>query len=140
MKFKLFLVLCFAWMSIAFSQETTDTNDEQIPFNYLNIEEEFDLIVDFTMVNPECASEDQWFYSIIIGTTVVGDFIERVTVLIPCLGNEYVKGELLTIKPLKTPEENVVYAVRTYLKDGEEIREVFGSEFRAIWGEVIKVY
>jgi len=140
MKFKFFVFTFLSCIAIAFSQEIiSPDNKEEIPFNYLNLEEEFDLIVDFTMVNPECATEEQAFYSLIIGTTVVGDYIERVTVLVPCLSNEYVKGELITIKPMKTPE-NVVYAVRTYLKDDQEIREVFGSEFRAIWGEVIKVY
>lgn len=139
MKFKFFLFLFIGYLTFGNSQEVISPNSEEISFNYLNLEEEFDLIVDFTMVNPECATEEQAFYSLIIGTTVVGDYIERVTVLVPCLSNEYVKGELITIKPMKTPE-NVVYAVRTYLKDGQEIREVFGSEFRAIWGEVIKVY
>lgn len=140
MKLKFFIFIFFGCLTIAFSQEAIfSENENEIPFKYLQLEEEFDLIVDFTMINPECATENQSFYSLIIGTTVVGDYIERISVLVPCLSNEYLKGDLIAIQPIKTPE-NVVYAIRSYLKDGEEIKEVFGSEFRAIWGEVVKIY
>jgi len=121
-------------MMLGYAQE--QPNEER--FTYLEIKDEFDLIVDFTMVNPECATKQQNFYSIIIGTTVIGDYIERISVLVPCLGNEFLQGDLISIKPIKTPKKNIVYTIRNYKKDGEEYSDVFGSEFRAVWGEVVK--
>jgi len=126
--------LFFSAMMFGYAQE--QPNEER--FTYLEIKDEFDLIVDFTMVNPECASKQQNFYSIIIGTTVIGDYIERISVLVPCLGNEFLQGDLISIKPIKTPKKNIVYTIRNYKKDGEEYSDVFGSEFRAVWGEVVK--
>lgn len=125
---------------LAFSQNPTTSNEEEQSFEYVEIKGEIDFLVDFTMINPECATKDQNFYSIIIGTTIVDDYLERISVLVPCLSNEFVKGDLISIKPIKTPKKNIVYAIRSYLKGDEEITEVFGSEYRAIWGEVVKVY
>ncbi len=121
------------------SAQQNESVDDTPKFTYLDIKEEFDLIVDFAMVNPECATKQQNFYSIIIGTTIIEDHIERISVLIPCLGNEFVQGDLITIKPIKSPKKNIVYTVRNYTKDGQEFSDVFGSEFRAIWGEVVDV-
>lgn len=134
MRFKFSLILLCSVMMLGYAQE--QPNEER--FTYLEIKDEFDLIVDYTMVNPECASKQQNFYSIIIGTTVIGDYIERISVLVPCLGNEFLQGDLISIKPIKTPKKNIVYTMRNYKKDGEEYSDVFGSEFRAVWGEVVK--
>lgn len=134
MRFKFSLILLCSVMMLGYAQE--QPNEER--FTYLEIKDEFDLIVDYTMVNPECASKQQNFYSIIIGTTVIGDYIERISVLVPCLGNEFLQGDLISIKPIKTPKKNIVYTIRNYKKDGEEYSDVFGSEFRAVWGEVVK--
>lgn len=136
MKAKILIILLF-FFGLSFSQnkEVEDNN----PFTYLDIKEEFDLLVDYTMVNPECASKNSYPYSVIIGTTVVGDYLERITVLIPCLSNEFLAGDLITIKPIKTPKKNIVYAIRSYMSGDVEISEVFGVEFRAIWGEVVAV-
>ena len=134
MRFKFSLILFFSAMMFGYAQE--QPNEER--FTYLEIKDEFDLIVDYTMVNPECASKQQNFYSIIIGTTVIGDYIERISVLVPCLGNEFLQGDLISIKPIKTPKKNIVYTMRNYKKDGQEYSDVFGSEFRAVWGEVVK--
>lgn len=134
MRFKFSLILLCSVMMLGYAQE--QPNEER--FTYLEIKDEFDLIVDFTMVNPECATKQQNFYSIIIGTTVIGDYIERISVLVPCLGNEFLQGDLISIKPIKTPKKNIVYTIRNYKKDGEEYSDVFGSEFRAVWGEVVK--
>jgi|SRR5690606_23208508 len=134
-KFKFSLILILTLISFSFSQET---KENQEPFNYVEIKEEFDLIVDFAFVNPECATKDQNFYSVIIGTTVIGDYIERISVLVPCLENEFLQGDLVSIKPIKTPKKNIAYLTRNYKKDGQEYSDVFGSEFRAVWGEVIK--
>lgn len=134
MRFKFSLILLCSVMMLGYAQE--QPNEER--FTYLEIKDEFDLIVDFTMVNPECATKQQNFYSIIIGTTVIGDYIERISVLVPCLGNEFLQGDLISIKPIKTPKKNIVYTMRNYKKDGEEYSDVFGSEFRAVWGEVVK--
>ena len=134
MRFKFSLILLCSVMMLGYDQE--QPNEER--FTYLEIKDEFDLIVDFTMVNPECATKQQNFYSIIIGTTVIGDYIERISVLVPCLGNEFLQGDLISIKPIKTPKKNIVYTMRNYKKDGEEYSDVFGSEFRAVWGEVVK--
>ncbi len=134
MRFKFSLILLCSVMMLGYAQE--QPNEER--FTYLEIKDEFDLIVDYTMVNPECASKQQNFYSIIIGTTVIGDYIERISVLVPCLGNEFLQGDLISIKPIKTPKKNIVYTIRNYKKDGQEYSDVFGSEFRAVWGEVVK--
>ena len=134
MRFKFSLILLCSVMMLGYAQE--QPNEER--FTYLEIKDEFDLIVDYTMVNPECATKQQNFYSIIIGTTVIGDYIERISVLVPCLGNEFLQGDLISIKPIKTPKKNIVYTIRNYKKDGEEYSDVFGSEFRAVWGEVVK--
>ena len=131
------LVLIFSWINFSFAQEKTD--EETSYFTYLDLKEEFDLVVDFTMVNPECASKQQNFYSTIIGTTVIEDKIERITVMVPCLGNEFVQGDLITIKPIKTPKKNIVYTIRNYKKDGQEFSDALGAEFRATWGEVVDV-
>lgn len=138
MKSRLFLMLILSCLSFGFSQQT-ETAEKENPFNYIEMKGEFDLLVDFSMVNPECASKNSNPYSVIIGTTVIGDYIERITVLVPCLSNQFIQGDLITIRPLKTPKKNIVYTVRTYNKDGKEVSEVFGTEFKAIWGEVAAV-
>lgn len=135
MKAKCSFIMLLIAVALVFSQEKPQ---EEGFFKYVDMQEEFDLIVDFTMVNPECATKQQNFYSIIIGTTVVENYIERISVLIPCLGNEFVQGDLISIKPIKTPKKNIVYTMRNYRKDGQEYSDVFGSEFRAVWGEVVK--
>ncbi len=137
MKTKISFLFVFALMVFSFAQEQTENTEE--PFTYLDLKEEFDLVVDFTMVNPECATKNQNFYSTIIGTTVIEDKIERISVLVPCLGNEFLQGDLITVKPIKTPKKNIIYTIRNYRKDGQEFSDVLGSEFRAIWGEVIKM-
>ncbi len=137
MKTKIFFLFLFVWIGFSFAQEKTESAEE--PFTYLDLKEEFDLVVDFTMVNPECATKQQNFYSTIIGTTIIEDKIERITILVPCLGNEFIQGDLITIKPIKTPKKNIVYTIRNYKKDGQEFSDVFGGEFRAVWGEVVKV-
>ncbi len=137
MKTKISFLFLFALMIFSFAQEQTEIPEE--PFTYLDLKEEFDLVVDFTMVNPECATKQQNFYSTIIGTTIIEDKIERISVLVPCLGNEFIQGDLITIKPIKTPKKNIVYTIRNYRKDGQEFSDVLGSEFRATWGEVLKV-
>lgn len=137
MKIKIAFLFLFIGMSISFAQEKKGNPEE--PFIYLDLKEEFDLVVDFTMVNPECATPQQNFYSTIIGTTIIEDKIERISVLVPCLGNEFIQGDLITIKPIKTPKKNIVYTIRNYRKDGQEFSDVLGSEFRATWGEVVKV-
>lgn len=131
-----FLFLLFS--GLLFSQEN-NPESEMPGFTYLDIKEEFNLLVDYSMVNPECADKGHNFYSIIIGTTVIDDTLERISVLIPCLGNEFIAGDLITIKPIKTPKKNIVYAVRTFTQDGVEYSELFGGEYRAIWGEVGEV-
>jgi len=137
MKIKISFLFLFALMIFSFAQEKTESPEE--PFTYLDLKEEFDLVVDFTMVNPECATKQQNFYSTIIGTTIIEDKIERITILIPCLGNEFIQGDLITIQPIKTPKKNIIYTIRNYRKDGQEFSDVLGSEFRATWGEVVKV-
>ena len=134
MRFKFSLILLFSVVTFGFAQEKSS---EQ-PFDYLNIKQELDMIVDYTMVNPECATKKQNFYSVIIGTTVIGEFIERISVLVPCLENEFIQGDFITVKPIKTPTNNIIYITRNYEKDGQQITDVFGSEFRAIWAEVVK--
>lgn len=138
MKSKYLFFLFLIVSSVVFSQKK-DNPKEDSPFTYLEIKEEFDLLVDYAMVNPDCATKDQYYYSLIIGTAVIGEYIERISVLIPCLGNEFIKGDLITIKPIKTPKKNIVYAIRTYQKGSEEVTEVFGAEFKAIWGEVVNI-
>lgn len=138
MKSKFFLILLLTGLSFGFSQQK-DGNEQENPFTYLEMKGEFDLLVDFSMINPECASKNSNPYSVIIGTTVVGEYIERITVLVPCLSNQFMQGDLITIKPVKTPKKNIIYTVRTYTRDGEEVSEVFGAEFKAIWGEVAAV-
>ena len=132
-----FLILILVGLNA--SAQEKENPEEIAHFTYLELKEEFDLIVDFTMVNPECATKQQNFYSTIIGTTIVEDKIERITVMVPCLGNEFMQGDLITIKPIKTPKKNIVYTVRNYKKDGQDFSDVLGSEFRAVWGEVVKV-
>lgn len=136
MKLKFFIAVLFSGI-FGFSQSIPTNPD--LPYDYVEIKEEFDFLVDFTFVNAECATDEISFYSVIIGTTVIGDSIERITVLVPCLGNEFKQGDLITIKPLKTPSNTIAYLSRTYLQDDEEIVQVLGSEFRTIWGEVIHV-
>jgi len=138
MKPRLLVTIFLCLSGIIFSQEKPSDSNEG-PFTYLELKEEFDLLVDFTMVNPECATKGKMSYSLIIGTTVVGDYIERISVLVPCLSNEFVQGDLISIQPIKTPKKNIVYAIRTYEVEGQEISEVFGTEFKAIWGEVSAV-
>ncbi len=137
MKAKIAFLFLFVWMNFSLAQEKAENPEE--PFTYLDLKEEFDLVVDFTMVNPECATKQQNFYSTIIGTTIIEDKIERISVLVPCLGNEFIQGDLITIKPISTPKKNIVYTIRNYKKDGQEFSDVLGSEFRATWGEVVKV-
>jgi len=138
MKSKFLIIFLIIFSGFSFAQQKEES-DQEGPFKYLEFKEEFDLLVDYAMVNPECATKDKYSYSIIIGTTVIGDYIERISVLVPCLSNEFVQGDLISIKPIKTPKKNIVYAVRNYTKDGHEISEVFGAEFPAIWGEVSAV-
>lgn len=135
MKLKLFIIIVFCFFEFTLSQKKDSTKDET-PFNYVEIKEEFDLLVYYTMVNPECATKDKNSYSVIIGTTIIDNYIEKISVLVPCLNNEFQHGDLISIKPIKTPKKNIIYAVRTYSKDGQDISEVFGAEFRAVWGEV----
>lgn len=138
MKSILALILMICFFGVSFSQEKM-TGEQDNPFTYIDLDSEFDLLVDFSMVNPECSSKNSNPYSIIIGTTVVGEYIERISVLVPCLANQFVQGDLITVKPIKTPKKNIVYTVRTYTKDGKEVSEVFGAEFKATWGEVVSV-
>lgn len=135
-------LLSWAFLMLAvfsYGQESKELKDQE-PFQYLDLKEEFDLLVDFTFVNPECATKKEVYYSIIIGTAVVGDQLERISVLVPCLSNEYVRGDLIEIKPIKAPKGKIMYTIRTYQKGDEEIAEVFGSDFKAVWGEVVAVY
>lgn len=130
MKFRLFFTLIF---SIGFLKA-------QESYTYLDLKEEFDLLVDYTMVNPQCASKKEKHYSVIIGTAAVGDYLERITVLIPCLENEFVAGDLISIQPIKTPKKNIIYQYRTLRdKEGNEVERLFASEFRTIWGNVKEV-
>jgi hypothetical protein len=77
---------------------------------------------------------------VIIGTTVVDDYLERISVLVPCLENEFVAGDLISIKPIKVPKKNIVYQYRTFQdKEGNDVTQLFASEFRAIWGTVKEV-
>ena len=137
MKTNLLILLFFVGLPFGFSQEAGTS--ETTPYNYVEMEKEFDLLVDFSFVNPECADKKINNYSVIIGTTVIGDHIERITVLIPCLGNEFVQGDLITIKSLKTPQKNIAYLSRTFQRGEEEVVQILGAEFRATWGEVIKI-
>lgn len=134
MKLRFLSILLTVFFVTGFAQENSE------PFQYIEMKEEFDLLVDFTMVNAECATESQIFYSVIIGTAVVGDFIERISVLIPCLGNEYMQGELITVKPIEKPDKNIVYMIQNFTKDGQQQSHLFGSEFPAVWGEVVRSY
>ncbi len=137
MKIKFSFLFLFFFIFFSFAQEKAEISEEH--FTYLDIKEEFDLVVDFTMVNPECATKQQNYYSIIIGTTIIEDKIERISILVPCLGNEFIQGDLITIKPIKAPKKNIVYTIRNYKKDGQEYSDVFGAEFRALWGEIVNV-
>lgn len=136
MKVKLSILFVFSCFILSFSQEKSAVEPAQ-SFKYLEINEPFDLLVEYAMVNPECATKKQIHYSIIIGTTVIGDYLERVTVLIPCLGNEFLKGDLIEIKPIKTPTKNIVYLTSPYQTDSSIL---LGAEFPAIWGEVSKTF
>jgi len=138
MKSTFLFILFIIYSGFSFAQQKENANQEG-PFKYLELKEEFDLLVDFAMVNPECATKEKYSYSVIIGTTVIGDYIERISVLVPCLSNEFVRGDLISVKPMKTPKKNIIYAIRNYTKDGHEISEVFGAEFPAVWGEVSAV-
>lgn len=134
--------ILFLTLFIAMGNAVAQTDSAPAPrsdFIYLNLKGEFDLLVDYSMVNPECADKHRNLYSIIIGTTVVGDNLERISVLVPCLSNEFVAGDLIVVKPIKTPKKNIVYAIRSFTQDGVEHTELFGAEYRAVWGEVVDV-
>ena len=137
MKISLLFIFLLGGLHLGFSQEVQ--NPETTPYNYVEMEKEFDLLVDVSFVNPECSDKKVNYYSVIIGTAVIGENIERITVLVPCLGNEFVQGDLITIKSLKTPKKNIAYLNRTFQRGEEEVVQILGSEFRATWGEVIKI-
>lgn len=121
------------------AQETEIIPLETPSFEYLDFRKNFDLLVDFTWVNPECSTATDHYYSIIIGTTVVGDYIERISILVPCLENQFQQGDLITIQPLPIPQGRIHYVLRTFEWEGEEVQEVFGTEFKATWGKVVEV-
>lgn len=133
------LFLLFLFMSGTSFAQTDKPENSSGNFTYLDMKGEFNLLVDYSLVNPECADKNRNLYSIIIGTTVVDEAFERISVLIPCLNNEFVAGDLIVVKPIKTPRKNIVYAVRSFTQDGVEHTELFGAEYRAVWGEIVEV-
>lgn len=136
MKLKLFFIAIIGFFSVLKAQEVPENNT----YTYLDLTEEFDLLVDYTLVNPECTNKKENHYSVIIGTTVVDDYLERISVLVPCLENEFIAGDLISIKPIKVPKKNIVYQYRTFQdKEGNDVTQLFASEFRAIWGTVKEV-
>ncbi|HUH35619.1 MAG TPA: hypothetical protein VL022_07310 [Moheibacter sp.] len=135
------LAFCFIGLGfLAQAQEIEAPQEAPQTFEYLDLKKDFDLLVDFTWVNPECSTATDHYYSLIIGTTVIGEYIERISLLVPCLENEFQKGDLLTIQPLPTPQGRIHYVLRTYQIEGEEFQEILGGEFKAVWGKVIQVF
>lgn len=131
--------MCFMLGWISFAQDKPKTEEPKEVFKYLDLKEEFDLLVDISIVNPECATKKVHYYSLIIGTTVVDDSIERISVLVPCLSNHFVQGDLITIKPIKTPKSDIIYLSQIQKKGEQEVEIILGTEFRAVWGNVVKV-
>lgn len=138
MKGYLILLLAFFQFGIVSAQNLNDQTENQV-FNYLDLKEEFDLLVDVSIVNPECATKKINYYSLIIGTTVIDKKIERISVLVPCLSNQFVQSDLITIKPIKTPISDIAYLTVTQQENGQLVDKIYGIEFRAIWGNVVKV-
>lgn len=138
MKGYLILLLAFFQFGIVSAQNLNDQTENQV-FNYLDLKEEFDLLVDVSIVNPECATKKINYYSLIIGTTVIDKKIERISVLVPCLSNQFVQSDLITIKPIKTPKSDIAYLTVTQQENGQLVDKIYGIEFRAIWGNVVKV-
>jgi hypothetical protein len=138
MKGLFFLVLTVCLVGFSSAQENSNKKEEPI-FNYLDLKEEFDLLVDVSIVNPECATKKINYYSLIIGTTIIDKKIERISVLVPCLSNQFVQTDLITIKPIKTPKSDISYMSIQQNENGQIIDKIYGSEFRAIWGNVVKV-
>lgn len=137
---KIFLSVIFALCLTlnSYSQEAPSKYDTE-GFQYMDLKEDFLLLVDMSLINPNCATKAESFYSLIIGTAIVDNYIERITVLVPCLKEELGKGELVFVHPIKTPKGKIIYALRTYLKGDEEVTELFGSEFRTTWGEILEI-
>lgn len=138
MKVVFILLFTFFQLGILSAQNTAETS-EKMDFTYLDIKEEFDLLVDVSIVNPECATKKINYYSLIIGTTVIDRKLERISVLVPCLSNQFVQSDLITIKPIKTPKSDIVYLTVTQQEDGQSLERIYGIEFRAVWGNVVKV-
>jgi hypothetical protein len=138
MKVTIFFLFFLLPLGFVCSQEKSKEQEKPI-FNYLDLKEEFDLLVDVSIVNAECATKKINYYSLIVGTTVINNQLERISVLVPCLSNQFVQADLITIKPIKTPKAEIVYLTKGEEKDGLILESVLGAEFRAIWGNVVKV-
>lgn len=138
MKKLFFFLILICQVGILAAQNQDNSAETQV-FNYLELKEEFDLLVDVSIVNPECATKKINYYSLIIGTTIIDKKIERISVLVPCLSNQFVQSDLITIKPIKTPKSDVAYLTVTQQENGQMVDKVYGAEFRAVWGNVVKV-
>lgn len=135
----IFILIAFLG-SLVFSQaQNPSSGNENSAFTFLSITNEFDLLVDATIVNPECATKKISYYSLIVGTTIIDQKIERISVLIPCLSNQYMNGDLITIKPMKAPKAEIVYLSATQGTEENPTVVIYGAEFRAIWGNVVKM-
>ena len=106
-------------------------------YTYVTMDEPFDILVfQSVATDSDCSRSKEQHYGAVIGNAVVGDRLEPLTILVKCLPVAIEKGEVVTIKPIKTPKKSLAYQTASINGD-PTTNEVIGARFSALWGEII---
>ena len=142
-----FSIVCL--LAACFSTKTSSDNVDQaysIPeqgtFSYISYKDTFSLVVLSFIKNDTYCFTEGIPYALIIGHPInLKALPDTVSVLARCDNNTYLIGEKLKILPVENPEISSLHKI-TFIKDTviniKTIRWAIGSEYQAMWGQVVQ--
>lgn len=131
------LVLQIVIISLFLNSCVTNNSTTKDPFyNYIQMEESFDLLVIESIPNSNCKKTKEVEYGVIIGNAVVGDELKMISVLVKCLPKKIDRATVVTIRPIPVPKKSLQYKTMEIVSGNDITNEVAGARFPTIWGEI----